>query len=106
MSSSRQLDDYVPVEGDARSSKAGFVNGEALTCAIDRLGRIVIPVELRRQVGLYGGDEVNVALADHGLVVRKIKPTCVLCDRDDSLTPIRDKHLCRRCVHEITNATV
>ena len=36
---------------------------------IDTLGRLVIPADLRRQYGLYPGDEVCFAAHDKGIII-------------------------------------
>ena len=37
-----------------------------------------------------------------GKVLRRIDPSCAICGHgSDDLVDLRDKHLCRNCVHEI-----
>ena len=36
---------------------------------IDTLGRLVIPADLRRQYGLYPGDELCFAADDKGIII-------------------------------------
>jgi transcriptional pleiotropic regulator of transition state genes len=72
-----------------------------ITRTIDHLGRIVVPAELRRLLGLRDGDKVEITERDGEVMLRKIAPHCVICSSPEDLTDLRDKHLCRDCLHEI-----
>jgi transcriptional pleiotropic regulator of transition state genes len=71
------------------------------TRRIDQLGRVVIPVALRRSLAIREGDLLEIAVTDGHLVLRKIAPECAICGRDDSLIDLHDKHLCQACVNAI-----
>jgi AbrB family transcriptional regulator, transcriptional pleiotropic regulator of transition state genes len=71
------------------------------TRRIDQLGRVVVPVELRRTLGIREGDLLEVTAEDGGLTLRKVEPECALCGQSDNLIDLREKHLCRECVREI-----
>ena len=38
---------------------------------VDELGRIVIPLDLRRLIGLKSGDTINITLGDGKIVIEK-----------------------------------
>ncbi|MBR2340172.1 MAG: AbrB/MazE/SpoVT family DNA-binding domain-containing protein [Clostridia bacterium] len=46
---------------------------------IDKLGRIVIPFELRRRYGLTEGVKVEFLDAGEGITVRSSEPFCKVC---------------------------
>jgi transcriptional pleiotropic regulator of transition state genes len=71
------------------------------TRRIDQLGRVVVPIELRRTLGIREGDLLEVVAEDGRLILRKAEPECALCGRPDDLVDLREKHLCRECVREI-----
>ena len=71
------------------------------TRRIDQLGRVVVPVELRRTLGIREGDLLEVTAEDGRLILRKVAPECALCGRSDELIDLHEKHLCRECVREI-----
>ena len=71
------------------------------TRRIDQLGRVVIPVALRRSLAIREGDLLEIALEEGQLVLRKIAPECAICGRDDDLIDLHEKHLCKECVHAI-----
>jgi AbrB family transcriptional regulator, transcriptional pleiotropic regulator of transition state genes len=68
---------------------------------IDQLGRVVVPVELRRSLGIREGDLLEVSAEDGRLILRKVAPECALCGRSDNLIDRHEKHLCRECMREI-----
>jgi transcriptional pleiotropic regulator of transition state genes len=71
------------------------------TRRIDQLGRVVVPAELRRTLGIREGDLLDISADDGKLVLRKVSPACAICGRDDDLIDLHEKHLCRDCVREI-----
>jgi transcriptional pleiotropic regulator of transition state genes len=68
---------------------------------IDQLGRVVIPAELRKMLGIRMGDLLDIRVEDDRLVLLKIHPECALCGRVEDLMPSHDKHVCTGCVSEL-----
>ncbi len=66
---------------------------------IDHLGRIVIPVEIRRVFGIVPGDELDIALSPdgEGISVTKVESTCVFCKGTDTLVEFQGKLVCAVC---------
>jgi len=64
---------------------------------IDSLGRVVIPIELRRTFDLSEGDLLEIFVGHDGIVFRKMSAHCALCGSYDDLEPFRDKYVCRSC---------
>jgi transcriptional pleiotropic regulator of transition state genes len=71
------------------------------TRRIDQLGRVVVPAELRRTLGIREGDLLDISAEDGRLVLRKVAPACAICGRADDLIDMHEKHLCKDCVREI-----
>ncbi len=73
-----------------------------MTRRIDQLGRVVVPAELRRLLGMQEGDVISFSARGGELVLRRVEPSCAICGSDaDDLVDLRDKHLCQGCVQEI-----
>jgi transcriptional pleiotropic regulator of transition state genes len=68
---------------------------------IDHLGRIVVPVEFRRLLGIHDGDELEIALDGDHLLLRKVDPACALCGAIADLQPFRDRQVCAGCIDEL-----
>ena len=46
---------------------------------VDKLGRIVLPIEYRQQLGINTDDKVIVSLVDNQISISPIKSVCALC---------------------------
>ncbi len=68
---------------------------------VDDLGRIVLPVEMRRMFGIRAGDELDISVDGDAILLRRIGAGCVFCDGVEGLRPHRDKQVCRRCAAEL-----
>ncbi len=68
---------------------------------LDELGRIVIPIELRRTLDIDLHDPVEITTEEDRIIIRKYHVGCVLCGGKTGITYYREKPLCRRCVTEI-----
>lgn len=64
---------------------------------VDDLGRIVLPVEMRRMFGIQPGDELQIAVDGACILLHKPHPGCVFCDGIDGLGAYRGKPVCRSC---------
>lgn len=67
--------------------------------SVDNLGRVVIPAEIRRTLGLDGPLEIFVD-GEH-VVLRKYAPGCVFCGQIGSTEVVKGKYVCKKCIKEI-----
>ena len=71
---------------------------------VDRLGRIVIPKEMRKSVGFNEGQRVEILEYGNDVLLRKANNNrCVLCGSMKNLTEIKSKFICVDCLIEIQN---
>ncbi len=68
---------------------------------VDDLGRIVLPVEMRRMFGIRAGDALEIGVDGNAILLRKLEARCVFCGEEDSLRPYRDKQVCVPCTREL-----
>ena len=71
---------------------------------VDNLGRIVLPVELRRTLGIDIHSDVEIYVDGDQVILKKYLPCCIFCgDADDvimykdKLATYDDKYVCRSC---------
>ena len=69
---------------------------------VDDLGRIVLPVELRRLHGIQTGDALEISVDGDAIVLRKLSPGCVFCGAADGLSTFRSRAVCGECRDELT----
>lgn len=68
---------------------------------VDMLGRIVLPAELRRALGIEADDSLEIYVDDQNIVMRVYKPTCFLCGAGDDFVEYRGKIVCRDCIEKM-----
>ena len=73
---------------------------------VDDLGRIVLPVEMRRMFGIRAGDELEIGVDGGAIFLRKVEERCVFCEGGEGLRPYRDKRVCASCAQELSAGAV
>ena len=68
---------------------------------IDELGRVVLPIELRRTMNLDVRDPVEIFLDGDSIVLRKYEAACLFCGGTHNLTSFRGKQICAECVRQL-----
>ena len=68
---------------------------------IDDLGRIVIPIEIRKRFALAEKDPLEISVKDDVILLSKPHTVCVFCGRRSSLQEHRGRAVCRTCVTEL-----
>lgn len=74
----------------------------AVVRRIDDLGRIVLPVEIRRRFEIRDGDPLDILVEDDMIVLRKYGSRCVFCGSKPSLV-FKGKAVCASCREEIAS---
>ncbi len=68
---------------------------------IDDLGRIVLPVEMRKLLEITRQDDLEVTVRDDEIIIQKRADRCVFCGAREELQNFRGKALCRDCFLDI-----
>lgn len=68
---------------------------------IDELGRVVLPIELRRTMNLEVRDPVEIFMEGDAIVLKKYEASCLFCGGNHQLTEFRGKQICGECVRRI-----
>ena len=68
---------------------------------VDELGRVVLPIELRRTLGIGERDPLEIYVDDNSIVLRKYEPACMFCGSTEDVCEYRGKNICSKCVDEI-----
>lgn len=69
---------------------------------LDDLGRIVLPIELRRTLDIAERDELEIYMENDQIILRKYEPACLFCASDKKLVTHKGKNICRECVRKLT----
>ena len=72
----------------------------------DKLGRIVLPVELRKSLGINEGDKIEVLTEGNSIILRKQNQTCTFCGSSVNIYQFKGMGICAECIDEIKHAAV
>lgn len=68
-----------------------------ITRSVDKLGRFVIPKEIRRTLGLAKGTPLLICVDGERIVLTKTVPMCAVCGAQENLMFLQDEYLCEKC---------
>lgn len=68
---------------------------------IDELGRIVLPIELRRTHNLSTRDSVEIFTEGERIIITKYEPACIFCGESRDVVQYRGKNVCSACMKDI-----
>lgn len=71
---------------------------------VDELGRVVIPIELRRTLAIAEKDALEIYVDNDRIILRKYEPacSCVFCGNADEVTVFKNKNICKECLDAMT----
>ena len=70
---------------------------------VDELGRIVLPIELRRTLDIAERDELEIYLDDDKVVLKKYEPSCIFCGSSCGLVTYHGRNVCMGCIENMSN---
>jgi len=71
---------------------------------VDELGRIVIPIELRRTMGIEEKDALEIYVDNEKIILKKYEPACIFCGNAEDVQNYKGKNICSHCLTEIAKA--
>ncbi|MBQ8025737.1 MAG: AbrB/MazE/SpoVT family DNA-binding domain-containing protein [Oscillospiraceae bacterium] len=71
---------------------------------VDELGRIVLPIELRRTLNIAEKDSLEIYVEDDTIILRKFETRCVFCGNTKNVVEYKGKNICPDCIRDIKNA--
>jgi transcriptional pleiotropic regulator of transition state genes len=69
--------------------------------SVDSLGRIVLPVELRRVLGIDTGDPLEIFTSDRYVVLGKYQPECIFCGSMTGVGEYKGARVCDVCLAKV-----
>lgn len=70
---------------------------------VDELGRIVLPIELRRILDIAERDELEIYMENDRIILQKYEPSCVFCASAQGLQTYKGKNICQNCVRAMSH---
>ena len=69
---------------------------------VDDLGRIVLPIELRRTLDINERDSIEIFVDGNQIVLKKYSPSCIFCGEADDVREFKGKLVCSKCIGELS----
>ena len=72
--------------------------------AVDKMGRVVIPKEIRRQLKVENDvDSFEIYMDGDKVVLKKYQPTCIFCDSLAESVEFGGYNVCTNCIEKLYN---
>ncbi|MFO7263362.1 MAG: AbrB family transcriptional regulator [Bacillaceae bacterium G1] len=68
---------------------------------VDELGRVVIPIELRRTLRISERDSLEIYVDGERIILKKYEPACIFCGNAEQVIHFKEKMICRSCLEEL-----
>jgi len=70
---------------------------------VDELGRIVLPIELRRNLSIETGDSLDISLENNRIILtrQELSKSCAICSNPNSEYSIKEKYICKSCFNDL-----
>lgn len=71
--------------------------------AVDKNGRVVIPMELRKQLEVENDvDSFEIFTEDDKIILKKYQPGCIFCGGVGSTVTLKEHHVCYECIERLS----
>ena len=82
-----------------RRRKIGFVfQAYNLVPVLSVYENIVLPIELRRTLGIEEKDRIEIFVDGESIILRKYQPACIFCDNAKDIINYKGKNICPDCI--------
>jgi transcriptional pleiotropic regulator of transition state genes len=68
---------------------------------VDELGRVVIPIELRRTLNIEEKDSLEIYVDGEHIILKKYEPACIFCGNAKDIIVYKGKNICPACMGEL-----
>ncbi len=69
---------------------------------VDELGRIVLPIEMRRTLDIAEKDALEIYVDGEAIILRKYQAACVFCDSTKNIVNFKGRNVCMDCIAKLT----
>ena len=70
---------------------------------VDPVGRVVIPMEIRRTLGISPGDPMEILVQGEEIVIRRFAEVCAFCGNKKNLKSFKGRKICETCRKKISS---
>ncbi len=70
---------------------------------IDDLGRIVLPIELRKSLNINKKDLLEIFVDESQIILKKYNSSCIFCGSTENVEKFKNQFVCENCKNEMLN---
>ncbi|MGI6065933.1 MAG: AbrB/MazE/SpoVT family DNA-binding domain-containing protein [Bacillota bacterium] len=74
-----------------------MIKSTGIVRKVDELGRVVLPIELRRTLGIDEKDALEIYVDNEKIILKKYEPACIFCGSAEDVQNFMGKNVCRQC---------
>jgi len=86
---------------DTGRSKGAVMGNTGIVRRVDELGRIVIPMEYRRTLGIHVKDPLSIALEGERVIIQRFQDSCAICGSEKDVTEVKGRVICAECIDAV-----
>lgn len=68
---------------------------------VDELGRVVLPIELRRTLDIEEKDALEIYVDGSTIILKKYEPACIFCGNARDVVTYKGKNICPNCMSDL-----
>ena len=68
---------------------------------MDELGRIVLPMEIRKVMDIKEKDAIEIFTDEDKIILQKYQPACIFCNQVENVMYFSGKRVCAACVEKL-----
>ena len=68
---------------------------------VDELGRVVLPIELRRTFDIAEKDALEIYVDESTIILKKYEPACIFFQNAKDVQQYKGKNICPDCMNEL-----
>ena len=80
-----------------------MIKSTGIVRKVDELGRVVIPIELRRTLSIAEKDALEIYVDEEKIILKKYEPACVFCGSAENVQNFRGKNVCSQCASDMSS---
>lgn len=77
------------------------VKATGIVRSVDSLGRIVLPKELRRTLGIQEDSSMEIYMDNDAIILKKYAPACIFCSSMEDVREFHRRLVCGACRAEL-----
>lgn len=70
---------------------------------VDKLGRVVLPIKMRRTLDISEKDALEIYVEGENIILRKYQAACVFCNSTKDIINFKGRNVCASCIEKLKN---